>query len=100
MLPRLRLTSKERARAVSILVDYLEDESRIVRTCAMQALADLAVQEPRLRGRVVPPLESFTATGRPAMRTRGRKLLRALQVRAAAKRGTLGLDETKVHRKP
>ena len=62
ILPRLRLTSKERDWAVSILFDYLEDKSSIVRTFAMQALADLALQDRRMRARVVPMIEFLTGT--------------------------------------
>jgi hypothetical protein len=87
MLSRLRLTSKEREWAASILFDYLEDKSSIVRTFAMQGLADLAFLDPQLRGRVVPLLEFLATSGSPAMRSRGRKLLTALKrkPRTAAK---------------
>jgi hypothetical protein len=78
LLPRLKLTAKERDYAVSILLEYLNDKSSIVRTFAMQALADFAMQDRQLRARVVPLLESLTADGAPAMRARGRKLLKAL----------------------
>jgi hypothetical protein len=78
MLPRLTLTAAERASAVELLLGYLNDNSRIVRTFTMQALADLADQDPRLRDRVVALLEHLTETGSPAMRTRGAKLLRQL----------------------
>jgi hypothetical protein len=43
MLPRLGLNSRERRQAVAILLDYLEDTSSIVKTFAMQGLADLAL---------------------------------------------------------
>lgn len=77
MLPRLRLTPKEQNHAVAILFDYLEDDSRIVKTLAMQGLADFAKQDERSRARLVPILH-FTATGSAAMRSRGRKLLKVL----------------------
>ena len=79
MLPRLRLTAKERHRAVEILLGYLEDKSSIVKTFAMQALADLVPQDPR----IISLLEFLTTTGTPAMRARGRKLLKALKNPAA-----------------
>jgi hypothetical protein len=63
---------------VAILFDYLEDESRIVKTFAMQALANFAKGDPRLRARVVPILKHLTDTGSSAMRSRGRKLLKML----------------------
>jgi hypothetical protein len=75
MLPRLDLSAGERARAVDILVGYMEDKSRIVRTFAMQALAEFALDDERLRSRVVSILRESTASGSPAMVSRGRKLL-------------------------
>lgn len=78
MIPRLQMSRAERDHAVSILFDYLEDKSSIVRTFAMQALADLAQSDPRLRNRLKPVLEFLTSTGTPAMRARGRKLLKML----------------------
>ncbi|MGH9571359.1 MAG: hypothetical protein ACRD4F_17070 [Candidatus Angelobacter sp.] len=79
VLPRLRLTSRERNWAISILLEYLEDKSSIVRTFAMQGLAALALLEPQLRARVVPLLELLTASGSHAMRSRGRRLLASLR---------------------
>jgi hypothetical protein len=73
------LTPTERELAVAILLEYLEDRSSIVRTFAMQGLAEFAVQDERLRARVIPILEKLTSTGSPAMRARGRKLLKTLQ---------------------
>jgi hypothetical protein len=78
ILPRLQLTPKERDHAVSILFEYLEDKSSIVKTFAMQALADLAQSDYDLRELVVPILEFLTANGTAAMRARGRKLLAML----------------------
>jgi hypothetical protein len=60
---------------------YLADNSKIVRTCTMQALADLAERNPALRQEVVPLLEELTITGSPAMQSRGRKLLARLNKR-------------------
>ena len=80
MLPRLELDDEvERARAVEILLGYLEDRSKIVKTFSMQALADLAMADPSLRPRVVALLGDLTETGSPAMRSRGRKLLAQLE---------------------
>ena len=79
MLPRLQLTSTELDLAVSILFDYLADKSSIEKTCAMQGLADLALQHRRLSNRVIPLIESLTADGSAAMRARGRKLLARLK---------------------
>ena len=78
IFPRLELTSPERDAVVDILFDYLRDKSSIVRTHAMQSLADLAAAEPKLKSRILPILEKLTQTGTPAMRARGRKLLAGL----------------------
>jgi hypothetical protein len=79
ILPRLKLTPKERNHAMSILFDYLEDKSSIVKTFAMQALFDFAQTDARLRKRILPILEFLTANGTPAMRARGHKLLPILK---------------------
>jgi hypothetical protein len=78
MLPRLDLDAEERACAVEILVAYLDDQSKIVKTFSMQALADLAEVDGRFRPRIVTLLQELTETGSPAMRNRGRKLLARL----------------------
>lgn len=78
MLPRLSLSASERRQVAGIVESYLDDRSGIVRTCAMQALAELAANDPELRTRVVPLLKQLTESGTPAMRARGRRLLRTL----------------------
>ncbi len=78
MLPRLDLTRLERTRALAILHEYTGDESRIVKTCAMQALADFAEQDQGLRAPVLRQLRRLTHTGSPAMQSRGRKLIARL----------------------
>ncbi len=62
-----------------MLLGYLDDDSSIERTIAMQALADLATQDDVVRRRVTPILERLTETGTAAMRSRGRKLLAQLR---------------------
>jgi len=78
IFPRLQTSGDERAAMVAILLDYLGDKSKIVKTFAMQALADLAEQDAGLRPEVIRVLEVQTRTGSPAMQSRGRKLLRRL----------------------
>ncbi len=78
MMPRLNLTRLEQEKAVRILMGYLADQSSIVRTFSMQALADLAERDARLRSEVVPLIERLMQSGTPAMRSRGRKLLKQL----------------------
>ncbi|MFQ5812528.1 MAG: hypothetical protein ACE5I2_04980 [Anaerolineae bacterium] len=78
MVPRLELSQEEQAVVVEILLNYLNDKSKIVKTFSMQALADLAEQDANLRSQVIPLLEELTRTGSPAMKSRGRKLLEKL----------------------
>jgi HEAT repeat protein len=79
MISRAEWNAKERAALINILEEYLRDRSSIVRTSAMQALADLAVQDKKLKGGIVKKLKELTATGSPAMKARGKKLLETLQ---------------------
>lgn len=62
-----------------VLRRYLRDQSRIVKTCAMQGLADLTKQDPTLRNSIRPLLSSLARTGSAAMKSRGRKLLAQLR---------------------
>jgi HEAT repeat protein len=75
MLGRVRLNKSERAQAVEILLGYLTDKSRIVKTFALQALSDLADGDVRLRGAVRRLLEEALRSGSPPMRSRARRLL-------------------------
>lgn len=75
LFSRLPLTKAERGAVVKILNTYLADKSGIVRTFAMQGLADMAERDERLRAPVSAQLEELTRTGTPAMQSRGRKLL-------------------------
>ena len=79
MVPRLALTSAERQRAAEWLQRYLEDRSSIVRTFALQGLADLARQDPSLRDTARRTIEESLRTGTAAMKARARKLLRELK---------------------
>jgi hypothetical protein len=78
LFSRLELSASERRRVVKTLTKYLTDASRIVKTCAMQALADIAAQDSQLRAPIVAQLKKLTRTGSPAMKSRGRKLLARL----------------------
>jgi hypothetical protein len=80
MVPRLRLTALERQRAAAALQRYLEDRSSIVKTFAMQALADLAQNDADLRNRVKQLLDETVQSGTPAMKARARKLLKKYPV--------------------
>jgi hypothetical protein len=84
MLPRLSLNAAERDRALATLESFLQDESKIVQVNAMQALADLVGDDEQLRERVIPILARMTETGSPAVKSRGRKLLKKLGEEQAA----------------
>jgi hypothetical protein len=79
MIPRLRLTQRERHRAAEAMLQYLEDRSSIVKTFALQALSDLAQTDPILRPQVKQLLEESLQSGTPAMKARARKLLKEHQ---------------------
>jgi hypothetical protein len=79
MVPRLRLARKDRQRAAAALRRHLDDKSSIVKTSAMQALADLARADDELMPEVRELVTTLTKSGTAAMRARGRKLLRQFE---------------------
>ncbi len=79
LFSRLDLTPKERRTVILILSEYLRDDSSIVKTFSMQALADIAAQDATLRPGITKQLVRLTRTGTPAMKARGRKLIEKLQ---------------------
>jgi HEAT repeat protein len=78
LFSRLELDAQEHGEVYAILQGYLEDESRIVRVFAMQALADLARQDQERRPQIIAQLQELTCSGSPSMRARGKKLLAKL----------------------
>lgn len=79
MIARLKLTAPETERAMIALRKYLEDRGSIVRTAAMHGMAGLALQNPALLPEVLDTLRILTRSGTPAMRARGRILLKKLE---------------------
>jgi len=79
VLPRLKLNQEEKAQVVDLLLSYTRDGSSIVKTFAMQALADIGMQNPNLRTSILTHLRKLTESGTPAMKARGRKLLEMLE---------------------
>jgi len=79
IMPLLPLTPPQRARAIQLLMDYLEDASSIVRVSAMQALAELSRQDAQLGKRIVPLIKTIMKNGTSAVRARGRRLLGQLE---------------------
>jgi hypothetical protein len=76
MIPRLRLTPPDRLLAAAALQRYLDDRSSIVKTFALQGLADLAQNDAHLCTNVKHLLEEAVQSGTPAMRARARRLLK------------------------
>jgi predicted flap endonuclease-1-like 5' DNA nuclease len=85
MLSRLPLKTVERQRVIGILLSYTNDHSSIVKTLAMQALADIAMRDKKLQPLVRRHIGELSITGTPAMRARGRHLQQSLD--AAKKTG-------------
>jgi hypothetical protein len=79
MIPKLQLTPADRAKAADALAAFLDDRSSIVKTLALQGLADLAAQDPRMREGVIEKLREATRGGTPEMKARSRKLLAKLE---------------------
>ncbi len=79
MVPRLPLDAKELQAAMSALNGYLEDGSSIVKTFALQGMAELAEAWPSLRSGVVAILRAAAREGTPAMKARSRRLLVRLE---------------------
>lgn len=85
--PRLELSPSECSRVAAILEGWLEDPSSLVKTFAMQGLADLIPQSPRLEPEVLDILRTLSRSGTAAMRARGRILLKRLETRTGKKAG-------------
>ena len=78
-IPRLPLTRNEARRVAATLETYLEDRSSIVKTAALQGLADLTRYDESLLPEVLDLLHVHARSGTPAMRARGRILLKRLE---------------------
>jgi len=78
ILPRLGLTKKEKEKVYNLLLSYLEDKSSIVKTFSMQALTDIALQDKSYVDEVKKLIAHLISEGTPAMKSRGKKLLVAL----------------------
>ena len=74
----LKPYKRKRRKATNILLGYLNDESSVTRTFALQALADLAKDDLRLRQEVIGLLKDATRSGTSAMKSRAKNLLKKL----------------------
>jgi hypothetical protein len=79
IIPRLPLSAKERERAAAVFQHYLDDRSSILKTFALQGLADLAQNDSALRSPVIEILRQAERGGTSAMKARSRKLLPRLE---------------------
>lgn len=79
MISRLALNASEHQAVIEILQSYLDDKSSIVKTFAMQALADIATGDATFRPQIIALLKNLVVSGTPAMQARGRRLLKSLE---------------------
>lgn len=78
-IPRLQLSGSEARQTAVLLEGFLEDSSSIVKTCALQGIHDLAMQESALLPMALDLLRIHGRSGTPAMRARSRNLLQRLE---------------------
>ena len=75
IIGRLKWTARQRTMAVTLLRTYLkESDSEIVKVSALQALADLAVADSKLKASVSQLICESLEGGSPSLRARARKL--------------------------
>jgi hypothetical protein len=86
MVPRVKLTEAESDRAAAVLWRWLEDKSSIVKTASMHGLAGLTQWNTALLPSVLDMLRIMSRSGTPAMRARGRILLKRLEAPAKPKK--------------
>ncbi len=75
ILPRLQLEAQDRQRLITILQGYLDDNSSIVRTCALQALVDVTMDDDQSRTWIRQLVQESSQGGTAAMQARARKIL-------------------------
>jgi hypothetical protein len=80
LIGRLPLAPGEARRAAASLYIYLDDGSSIVKTAALQGLADLTRADPESTPAVLDLLRIQGRSGTPAMRARSRILLKRFEV--------------------
>ena len=86
VLPRIALTLPEARRAGATLYTFLDDRSSIVKTAALQGLADLTRHDPESLPAVLDLLRIQGRSGTPAMRARSRALIQRLDPSARPSR--------------
>jgi hypothetical protein len=78
ILPRFTLTQSEREKVFNLMKKYLDDKSQIVKTFAMQALTDIAMQDTTYVDSVRTIVKNLMDNGAPSQKSRGKKLLKTL----------------------
>ena len=95
ILPRLTLTEEQRARAVDLLGGWFgQGASRIVRTSALQAMVDLAADDPALRPVAADMIGRAMRSGVPSLMARAKRILKPFEVDRATLDAAL-LPETR-----
>lgn len=79
ILPRFTLTQIERENVFNLMLRYLDDKSQIVITFAMQALADIAMQDTSYIDNVRRIVQNLMENGAPSQKSRGKILLKTLE---------------------
>jgi hypothetical protein len=79
ILPRLELSSAEQKRIAGCLQSWLDEPGSIVKTCALDGLATLASRNAAFLPLALDLLRIHSRSGTPAMRARGRILLKKLE---------------------
>ena len=79
MISRTPLSESETARAAAVLRSWLDDKSSIVKTSAMHGLAGLTRWDKSILPEVLDTLRVLSRSGTPAMRARGRILLKRME---------------------
>jgi len=78
IIPRLDYTPAQEKKIIAGLNKYLSHKSKIVRVCALEALTDLAQKNPMIVKEVIKKIRFHVKTGSPAIKARGRKILKRL----------------------
>jgi hypothetical protein len=79
LVPRLELSVADARRAAAALRGYLDDPGSIVKTAAMHGLTGLTRHDRELLPEVLDMLRILSRSGTPAMRARGRILVKSLE---------------------
>jgi hypothetical protein len=82
LVPRLELCVTDARRTAAVLRSYLDDQGSIVKTAAMHGFTTLTKHDPELLPEALDMLRILSRSGTPAMRARGRILLKQLEAPA------------------